>query len=320
MKYFKKDLKLNAVFVFAILFALFIIVISQPPADFPSRALDIKVAKGSSIASVADDLYNKNIIASKLFFKFGAAVISFNKGVLAGDYRFTEKQSAIRVAYRMVKGEQGLERVKVTIPEGTNVYDMAAIFLKKLPDFNAPRFVSLALPYEGYLFPDTYYFLENVESEEIIKTMENNFNNQIKSLDKEIMSSNRLLKDIITMASIVEEEANNTEDRRVVAGILWKRLKDGMLLQVDPPFYYITGKTNGVTYNDLKIDSPYNTYKYKGLPKGPISNPGLEAIKATLSPVSTSYYFYLTGKDGIMRYAEIYDGHLANKNIYLKGE
>lgn len=320
MRFFIKNLKLNALFVFIILFVLLIVVISVAPKDFPKEALEIEVSSGESLSSVTEDLYSKNIISSKIFFKLAIVIISLNKGILMGDYRFIEKQNAVIVAYRMVNGHQGQEKIKVTIPEGTNVYDMANIFLKKLSDFNAARFVSLALKHEGYLFPDTYYFLENTKSEEIIKTMRGNFDRQIKPLEKDIKSFGKSLDEVIAMASIVEEEANNTEDRKMVSGILWKRLREGMLLQVDPPFYYITGKTNGVTYDDLKIDSPYNTYKYKGLPKGPISNPGLESIKATISPISSSYYFYLTGRDGVMRYAEIYDGHLANKNIYLKSE
>jgi UPF0755 protein len=148
--------------------------------------------------------------------------------------------------------------------------------------------------------------------------MRANFDKKVNPLKDEIAKSGRTLKDIITMSSIVEEEAVGLEDKRMVAGVLWKRLDKGMLLQVDPPFYYITGKTSWVTYDDLKIDSPYNTYKYKGLPRGPISNPGIESIKATISPIKSDYYFYLTGRDGKMRYAITYDGHLANKNKYLK--
>jgi UPF0755 protein len=147
--------------------------------------------------------------------------------------------------------------------------------------------------------------------------MHANFNKKIKEIQVQINKSGRNLNDIVIMASIIEEEARGLEDKKIVSGILWKRLASGMLLQVDAPFYYMTGKMGGVTYNDLKIDSQYNTYKYKGLPKGPISNPGMESLIATLNPTQTKYFFYLTGNDGKMRYSIDYGGHLKNKNIYL---
>ncbi len=147
--------------------------------------------------------------------------------------------------------------------------------------------------------------------------MRANFDKKISTLTLDTKPGGRTLKDIIIMASIVEEEARGLEDKKIVAGILWKRLDDNMLLQVDAPFYYLTAKKGSFTLDDLKIDSPYNTYLYKGLTKGPISNPGLESIMAAINPVKTKYYFYLTGKDGKMRYASTYDGHIQNKNIYL---
>jgi UPF0755 protein len=287
------------------------------PNNFPVNTI-FHISKNTSISSISESLYNKNIISSKFIFKFAVILISKNKGILAGDYKFNESQNMFVIAQRMVRGDQGLPKVKVTIPEGTNVYDMAYIYMTKLTNFDAPHFVAVAKPYEGYLFPDTYYFLSNTSAEQIIREMRANFDKKINPLKDEITKYGRTLKDTITMASIVEEEAKGLEDKRMVAGVLWKRLDKGMLLQVDPPFYYITGKTSGVIYDDLKIDSLYNTYKYKGLPKGPISNPGLESIQATISPIKSDYYFYLTGRDGKMRYASTYDGHLANKNTYLK--
>ena len=301
----------------AIIF-LMILIVSIPPQDFPKGQFDFNISNNTSLSKISIQLEKNNIIKSPFLFKVAIVLVGGQRGLFAGDYRFTEPQNLFIIARRMAKGIQGLPKIKITIPEGTNVYDMAFIFLKKIPNFNAPRFVSLALPYEGYLFPDTYSFLSNVKSEEIIKTMRNTFNIKIDNLNDKIKLSGRSLKDIIIMASIVEEEASIMEERRMVAGILWKRINEGMLLQVDPPFYYITGKTNGVTYDDLKIDSPYNTYRNKGLPIAPISNPGLSAIEATLSPIKSSYYFYLTGRDGIMRYADTYDGHLRNKYVYLK--
>lgn len=129
---------------------------------------------------------------------------------------------------------------------------------------------------------------------------------------------NRKISDVIIMASILEGEAL-PKDRQVVAGILWKRLSIGMPLQVDATFRYINGKgTYDLTADDLKIDSPYNTYIHKGLPPGPISNPGIDAISASLNPIPTKYLYYLTEKDGTIHYAKTFTEHIANKNKYLK--
>ncbi len=318
MSQFKKHLVLNISFLIAIVIVLCVSVLSQPPKDFPTKQFEFEVEKGASVSKVAQDLFNMNMISSKLIFKISITILSGNKGIKTGDYRFSGGENMLTIAKRMVSGDQRQVKVRVTIPEGTNVSDMAYIYLKALPSFNAARFVSLAKSEEGFLYPDTYNFYSNVKPEEVIRTMKDNFNKKIAPLALEIKNFNKPLFDIVTMASIVEEEANNIEDRKMVSGILWKRLKEGMFLQVDPPFYYLTGKTSGVTFDDLKIDSPYNTYKYKGLPKGPISNPGIEAIKATIEPVSSKYYFYLTGRDGKMYYATTYEGHLLNISKYLR--
>lgn len=291
---------------------------SMTPKDYPEGTFNINVPKDTSISSVADKLYGYHVISSKFLFKVSSVIFSGNRGIFAGDYRFTEPQNLFTIASRMVKGEQGQPKIKITIPEGTNVYDMAFIYLKNLSDFNAPRFVSLAQKYEGYLFPDTYYFLANASPEEIIRTMRNNFNEKIQAIDQQIKSFNKPLSQIITMASIVEEEARADESRRIISGILWKRLEKNMPLQVDAPFYYITGKAGGFTLDDLKINSPYNTYLNKGLPKAPISNPGLDTILDTVKPKETNYWFYLTGNDGEMRYATNFDQHIENRNTYLK--
>ena len=315
---FVKHWKKNLTFMVAVLLVLVVIVVSQPPKEFPTERFDIHVLRGTTISSVADDLYSKQVITSPFLFKLSTIFFSKNRGVFAGDYRFTEKQNLIRIAFRMAKGHQGQPKVRIVIPEGTNVYDMAFIFLKNLSDFNAPRFVSLAQKYEGYLYPDTYYFLANAKPEEVILTMRNNFNLRIKTIEKEITAFKKPLNEIIIMASLVEKEAYADESRKIIAGILWKRIAKGMPLQVDAPFYYTTGRAGGFTFDDLKVDSPYNTYTNKGLPIAPISNPSIATILDTVTPLETPYWFYLTGKDGAMRYAATFDGHIENRNAYLR--
>lgn len=314
-----KHLKKRLLFIFIMIVFLTIVVISEPPSDFPQKRFDIEIESGDSISKVADSLYEQNVIRSKTLFKIVAMAISLNSGIQAGDYRFSYPQSTIIIAKRMVNGEQGQTKVRVTVPEGTNSYDIAYILLKAIPDFNAPKFVAMSKRYEGTLYPDTYYFFENVKVEQVISTMIDNYDKKIAEVDTQIKKSKRSLKDILTMASIVEKESTHDKlTKQTIAGILWKRLDDGMLLQVDAPFYYLTKKAGNFTLDDLKIESPYNTYLNKGLPPGPISNPSIETILATIESKETKYWFYLTGNDGVMRYAATYETHLANKNTYLK--
>ena len=121
------------------------------------------------------------------------------------------------------------------------------------------------------------------------------------------------------MESFIDNEVHNPEDRKIVSGILWKRIDKGIGLQVDASLTYILGKASAeLTQDDLKMDSPYNTYKYKGLPKGPISNPGKEAIEAAVFPQTSPYLFYLSDKDGITRYAKNFEEHKNNKFKYLQ--
>lgn len=293
-------------------------VVSRAPEDFPQKAFTVSFPKNSSLNSLTEDLLEKRVIRSPFLFKVAVVLMGGQSGAQAGDYLFYKPQMVWTVASRVVRGAQDQPTITVTIPEGTNVYDTAFILMKRLNDFNAPRFVSLALRHEGYLFPDTYYFLANVRPEEVIKTMRARFDEEIVEAREEIESFGKPLSDVINMASIVEKEAYADESRRIIAGILWKRLKDGMALQVDAPFYYITGKPGNFSSADLKIKSPYNTYLNKGLPKGPISNPGLATIIDTITPLETPYWFYLTDKNGVMRYAKTYEEHLSNINKYLR--
>ncbi|PIP73278.1 MAG: hypothetical protein COW88_02715 [Candidatus Lloydbacteria bacterium CG22_combo_CG10-13_8_21_14_all_47_15] len=149
--------------------------------------------------------------------------------------------------------------------------------------------------------------------------MKENFIEKISTTAPAIKDFGESVHDVVVMASLLEKEARTMETREVIAGILWKRLKDGMPLQVDAVFPYINGKnTFQLSLEDLQVDHPYNTYTRKGLPPGPIANPGLDAIIAAINPEDTPYYFYLSDKEGMMHYARTFDGHLANKARYLR--
>lgn len=209
--------------------------------------------------------------------------------------------------------------VAVTIPEGYNTSQIGETF-EKLGIFSKEDFVKIAQREEGYLFPDTYRFYKNAKPEDVISKMKDNFNKKLTpEILKEIKKQNKTLNDVIIMASLLEEEVGATEDRKIVAGILWKRLDLGMGLGVDAALTYVLGKTSGeLTAMDLKLDSPYNTYRYRGLTPTPISNPGLDAILAALRPAPSPYLYYLTGKDGQTHYAKTLEEHALNKFKYLR--
>ena len=289
----------------------------RSPANFPG-GLIYTVAKGTGLNNLAANLYSQNIIRSPFWFKTFSVVLGGTKGLVAGDYVLDNDENAFSLARRLTSGDYQLQQIKITLPEGLNVYEMAKLISAKFAKITEQNFIDKAKNLEGYLFPDTYIFQTNTGVYTVIEAMQANFQKKISLVTELIKASKKSQSDIIKMASILEEEARTMETRQIVAGILWKRLALGMPLQVDSSFKYINGKTTAtLSLADLKIDSPYNSYVYKGLPPTPICNPGLDAIKAALTPASTNYLYFLTDKDGNMHYARTYEEHLANKLKYL---
>jgi UPF0755 protein len=239
---------------------------------------------------------------------------------MSGEYFFSEPITVLDVARRLMRGHFELIPLKITIPEGFSARQMATLLAKKIPDFDGEEFYEQAKAKEGYLFPDTYFFLPGTEPEKVIGILEENFRRQTNDpkVQEALKKSGKTLREVVIMASLLEKEAAKTEDRRMVAGILWKRISIGMPLQVDAVFPYIIGKnTFDLTRADLKVDSPYNTYKYKGLPVGPIANPGLDSMVAAMTPVKSNYIFYLTDMQSKFHFSVTYAQHLANQKKYL---
>ncbi len=300
-----------------VIFAV-LVFFSSSPTDFPKNSL-FTVEKGQGANSLATDLYNRKIIRSPFLFKI-YYVLNFNtRGIKAGDYVLNNNEYSFNLVRRMIKGKYNLQAVKITIPEGLNIKETVNLLAQKFSKINLESFVRIAGDKEGYLFPDTYLFLPNVEVNEIVEIMEKNFYNKISTINSDLENFKQPLENIIKMASIVEAEARTEETRRIVAGILWRRFEIGMPLQVDSSFKYINNKTTAdLTLADLKIDSPYNSYLYKGFPPTPICNPGLDSILATIRPIKTNYLYFLTDNKGNMHYAETHQKHLQNKELYLK--
>lgn len=308
----------------AIAFALAVLIVIgyrvtiAPPADFPVGSI-ISIARGASAPEVAAQLEAAHLIGHPQLLRAIWRLSGGSAHVQAGAYLFKTPENLFVVAYRIVAGDYGLPPVRITFPEGETVRDDAARITDAFPEISASDFLSAAKPYEGYLFPDTYLFFASADITTIIKTMRANFETRTAPLLSDIAASGHSLSDVVTLASLVEKEARTIENRRIVAGILWKRLVIGMPLQVDAVFGYIYGRdTYSPSFSDLKVDSPYNTYTHAGLPPGPIGNPGLESIDAALHPTKTNYLYYLTGTDNLMHYAATYAGHQANQQKYLR--
>jgi UPF0755 protein len=234
--------------------------------------------------------------------------------VQAGTYRFPQPLSTEKVIESIVIGINRTPSLKVTFPEGFRAKDLYTY----LPDSFA-TVTPDTFRYEGYLFPDTYFISPNTTMEEIIDMLIRTFQEKITPFEARIAQSGFTKEEVIILASIIEREAKNFESKRIVSGILSDRLAMGMPLQVDAAFDYVLGKDSAeLTQEDLSIDSPYNTYRFAGLPPAPIANPGLESIEAVLSPIDTDYLYYLTDNEGNFHYAKTFDEHKQNKLRYLR--
>lgn len=288
------------------------------PKEFPVP-YRLTVEKGQTLFSISQELYDAHVIKSKRLFEIFMISLGSEKRISHGEYYFEEPLNAIEIAFRISGREFGINRKKVTFPEGFTIREMSDRLVIYFPNFDAYTFKALANGKEGYLFPDTYTFFPSTTAETIFTTLKDNFDIQIKPLLPDIKSSGRSLKEIIIMASIIEKEASGDGDMDMISGILWKRLDIGMALQVDAPFLYILDKkSNELTSRDLQTKSPYNTYLNKGLTPTPIGNPGLDSIKAAIFPKDSPYLYYLHDKSGTIHYAKTYTEHKANINKYLK--
>jgi len=320
VKYLLKSnfrLILACLVIFAFLEGIFFLYLAIPPVDFVKGTV-VTIRPGYSLSQTAELLASEKIIKSPLLFRFFVHVLGEQNLIRSGQYLFDEPQSVLRVASRVVQGVQGLDKIKVTFYEGMSSRNMAELLGKKITGFDVQSFLVLAKANEGYLFPETYFFYENAKPEDVLTVMKETFEDKIKQALLQIKAFGKPLEDVIKMASIVERETANATDRKIIAGILWKRLSIGMPLQVDASFFYLLNKESSqLTRADLAVDSPYNLYTHTGLPPTPIANPGLKTILDTVNPVETDYLFYLSDSKGIMHYAVDHEGHVDNKRKYL---
>jgi UPF0755 protein len=257
---------------------------------------EVFITQGMVPKQVAETLENNRVIRSAFFFRVLLKLRGTSGSLVPGEYRFEKRQSVFKVASRVTKGDFGMEQRWVTIPEGSTNEMVADLIKEKFPDFDKDTFLLQAEGKQGYLFPETYQFV-STSTESMLEKLTDTFDYQVRSLQADALNANKDWNDVVVMASILEEEADTEEDFAIVSGILWKRLSIGMPLQVDV--------------------SPV-TYQEKGLPARPLSNPGLQTLQAALNPADSSHLYYLTGRDGMMHYAETYEEHKQNIERYLK--
>ncbi|MEJ0002263.1 MAG: endolytic transglycosylase MltG [bacterium] len=291
---FKNSIFAGVVLI-VIIFLGYVLFLAAPHSFAPETIFTVE--QGKSLRSLSLALKDSHLIKSRVAFEAFVIAYEGEKHIVPGDYLFDNKLPVFEVARRISRGDHHLPPVKVTIPEGFTDADAAAAFAAKLPNFNQSNFFTLAKGKEGFLFPDTYFFLNTNTETEVIALMSENYEKKVAPLRPQIAATGHAENEIITMASLIEGEAKGDADRAVISGILWQRIKNGMMLQVD---------------------TDPETYHMKGLPAHPVSNPGLEAIKAAMYPTASPYLFYLHDDSGTIHYAKTFTEHKANKAKYLK--
>jgi UPF0755 protein len=293
----------------------------------------IKIEKGEGNKIIGERLNKEGMISGKYYFYYYMWSRNLTKNIFPEEYEISSVMTIPEIATLITKEKDKTK--KVTFPEGWTAKQMAARFtanglsgdeflkivnnpgdLKNQYDFLTDLKIKTL---DGYLFPETYFFDKDADVQVIVKKMLGIFNTKITSQMKaDVLKSGKSLNDIIIMASIIEGEVKTDEDRKIVSGIFWNRIKNGQALQSCATLAYITGE-NKKQYSemDTKINSPFNTYQVKGLPPTPISNPGLSAISAAIYPTDTQYNYFLSDpQTGKTVFSKTYEEHVANKAKY----
>ena len=289
--------------------------LNTPPETFP-LGQDIVIAEGNGMEAITQFLEHESVVRSATYLGAVLHLSHSDAYIQAGSYRFDAPLTTKEVARVITEGSSITPPESVTFPEGFRVAQLP----KLLPErYRGDVVVERLIPLEGYLFPDTYFVTEDDSLELILTRMQDTFDARITPFFPDIEAQGLSLKEVVTLASILEREANDETSMKLVAGILFNRLAIGMPLQVDATLEYERGKgSSELTYEDLETDSPYNTYTNVGLPPTPIANPGMVALDAVLNPTPSEYFYYLTAPDGTFYYAETFAEHKRNKAKYLR--
>jgi len=281
-------------------------LISLPLSKNVAEEVQFSVKKGEGSGDIALNLEKQNLIKWAPMFRIYILARGIAGDLKAGEYLLSPSMNVPEIADKLVRGD--VIKISVIIPEGFTLKQIEERFGFELPGDNL----------EGFLFPDTYQFSFGFSAKEAVERMKDNFEKKLTTdLREEIGRQGKTIFEMVTMASLIEKEVRTLEDKKLVSGILWKRFKIGMPLQVDATIAYILEGNWG--FSEMRreiaagkeVDSPYNTYKYPGLPLGPICNPGLESIMAAVYPEESDHWYYLSTPEG----ETIFTGTLEKHNL-----
>lgn len=295
---------------------------------FAGEEVFVDIPQGSSVSAIADRLAAAGVVSHPLIFRVAARMSGAERSLQAGEYRFTEPATPAQVVQRLARGD--VYTRAVTFREGLTIWDMAEVFeaagLGVAEDFlrearDPARIQSLdpdARSLEGYLFPDTYRLPRSAGAAGMVDAMIARF---LRAFDDELRAAaaarGMSVREVITIASLVEKETAVGSERPIVSAVYQNRLRIGMGLQCDPTVIYalrLASQWNGnLTRENLRIDSPYNTYRYAGLPPGPIAAPGRASIEAAIRPSADKYLYFVSRNDGTHVFATTLAEH--NRNV-----
>jgi UPF0755 protein len=297
------------------------------PVDKSNQSIQtFVVPKGQAISVIGTRLHQEKIIAHPLLFRVAVQLNNVSEKIQAGTFELSPAMTPSEIALSLTQGTQD---VWVTVIEGWRMEQIASSLSQLgLQHFDENEFKKLVVDTqtEGQLFPDTYLIPKQYTTVQIHNLLTETFQKKVLTdLEAEFQASSYDPREILIMASLVEREAREYQEMRGVAGVLWKRISIGMPLQVDATMQYAKGYNQSTqswwsppSASDKALESPFNTYLINGLPPKPISNPSLNAIKATLNPEVSNNLFYIHDDSGIIRFAETLQGHNENVNTYLR--
>jgi len=310
--------------------------IAEPLYPASQEKSFFNVSEGDTLSRVSSKLEQAGLISNEFLFDYYVKKNDKETALKAGKYQFSKNMSISHIADSIILGDVYINKVKLVVPEGFNLYQIqkmleALEIPKGKKDFQDYRVSDFKEKYaflnnieddrnlEGFLFPDTYeYNKDTVNAEVVIRSMLDNFASKLtREMTDKMLADDKNMMDIVIMASILQREVITKKDMKVASGILWKRIDVGMPMQVDATMNYALNKSF-LTKDDLKKVSPYNTYLNKGLPLGPISNPGVEAIEAAIFPEDSPYWFYISKKTGETVFSKTFQEHQNAINTYLK--
>ncbi len=324
-KYSNKTLLGVAILICVAIIGAYFVYALSPAGGAPASPASFEVKPGESFRMIADHLRESSLIRSSFVFQIFSLITGSAFILKPGIYEFSPDMSSPAILGELIGGAD--REVEVTIPEGVTIYEIDALLSEKniLLRGELLRFYSSNPGLEGRLFPDTYKFFIHSEAETVSQKFLANFKEKAEPL---LTSDLKNQETNLILASLLEKETPDFKERQLVAGILKKRFKAGVPLQIDASICYAKEILRGqdgnclpITGLDLKIDSPYNTYVYKGWPPRPIGNPGISAIKAALDPQYSPYWYYLSDpKTKKTIFAKDLEEHIKNRSVYLSAE